>query len=197
MSRSDATLGLYRRAVRLYPRRFRDDYGRDLVLLVADQLRDEPPWRVAARNAIDLVLTLPTRHLEAHMNRPPTALVPTILGAIALSAVIVGITVGHPLVLLVCLAIAIAAGGLGLLAVHRARPLTQPRPTSAHWWRLLAGGAGLMAALIGITTITGELPDGAWLVAMITGLTAIVLMSAGVVLGIAHLASRPSRGATT
>jgi hypothetical protein len=197
MSRSSATLGLYRRAVRLYPRRFRDDYGHDLVLLVADQLRDEPAWRVAARNAVDLVLTLPIRHLEAHMNRTPTALVPATFGALALSAIIVGITVGHPLVLLACVAIGIAAGGLGLLAVHRARPLTQPRPTSAHCWRLLAGGAGLMAALIVITTITGELPEGTWLVAMITGLTALVLMGAGVVLGIAHLASRLSRGATT
>jgi hypothetical protein len=190
-------LGLYRRAVRLYPRRFRDDYGPDLVQLVADQLGDEPTWRVVARSAVDLVLTLPTRHLEAHMNRPPTALVPALFGALALSAVIVGVTVGHPLVVLGCLAVGIVAGGLALVALHRARPLTQHRPASAQWWKLLAGGAALMAALIGLTTVTGELPSGTWLIAMITGLTALVLMGAGVVLGIAHLASRPSRGATT
>ena len=194
MSKPPVVLAVYRHAVRFYPRRFREDYGSDLVLLVADQLRDEPTWRVLARSTVDLVLTLPTRHLEAHVHRPPALLIPTLFGAVALAAVIVGITVGHPFVLLACLAIGAAAGGLGMLAAHRARPLTQPRPTSAHWWKLLAGGAAVMAALIAITTATGELPDGGWLIAMITGLTALLLIGAGVVLGIAHLASRPSRG---
>jgi hypothetical protein len=55
----------------------------------------------------------------------------------------------------------------------------------------------MMAALIATTTATGELPDGAWFVAMATGLTAVVLLGAGVVLGVAHLASRASRGAAT
>ena len=102
--------------------------------------------------------------------------------------------VGHPGVLLACLAVGVAAGALGLLAAHRTRPLTQPRPVSANWWKLLAGGAALLAALIVITTIIGELPDGGWLVAMISGLTALLLIGAGLVLGIVHLASRPSRG---
>ena len=41
-----------------------------------------------------------------------------------------------------------------------------------------------------ITTATGELPEGGWLIAMVTGLTALLLLGAGIVLGIAHLASR-------
>jgi hypothetical protein len=77
-----------------------------------------------------------------------------------------------------------------LLAAHRARPLTQSRPATAHWWKLLAGGAGLLAALIAVTTATGELPEGGWLIAMVTGLTALVLVGAGIALGIAHLAGR-------
>src|SRR4051812_25235657 len=149
------TLRVYRMFVRLYPRRFREDYGTDLVGLVADQLRDEPAWRVAARSAVDLALTVPTRHLEAHMDRASTPIVPLLFGALALSAVIVGAIVGHPIVLLACIAVGIVAGGLGLLAAHRARPLTQPRPASAHWWKLLAGGAGLLVALIATTTATG------------------------------------------
>ena len=48
------TLRVYRLLVRLYPRRFREEYGPDLVGLVADQLRDEPTWRVLARSAVDL-----------------------------------------------------------------------------------------------------------------------------------------------
>jgi hypothetical protein len=197
MSRPPHTLRVYAMFIRLYPRRFRDEYGPDLVQLVADQLRDEPAWRVAARSAVDLTLTVPTRHLEAHMDRTPTGIVPILFGTLALSAVIVGAVVGHPIVLVVCLAVAVAAGALGFLAAHRARPLTQPRSASAHWWKLLACGAGLLAALIAITTATGELPDGGWLIAMVTGLTAIVLLAAGIVLGIAHLAGRPQRRPAT
>ena len=128
------TLGAYRLLVRLYPERFRQEYGPDLVGLVADQLRDEPTWRVLARSAIDLALTLPTQHLEAHMTRTATTLGPVIFGAVALSAVIVGAAVGHPGVLLACVAVAITSGALGLLSAHRGRPLTEPRPTTGNWW---------------------------------------------------------------
>jgi hypothetical protein len=190
MTTPPRTLRAYRLLIRLYPKGFRDEYGTDLVGLVADQLRDEPTGRVLARSAVDLALTLPTRHLEAHMARTSTPLIPALFGALALSAVIVGATIGHPVVLLACIAVGVAAGWLGLLAAHRARPLTQPRPTTAHWWKLLAAGAGLLAALIATTTATGELPDGGWLIAMIIGLTALVLLGAGIVLGIAHLAAR-------
>jgi hypothetical protein len=195
MTTPPRTLRVYRLLVHLYPRRFREEYGPDLVLLVADQLRDEPTWRVLSRSAVDLAVTLPTRHLEAHMDRAPTPLVPAVFGALALSAVIVGATIGHPLILLACVAVGVTAGWLGLLAAHWARPVTQSRPATAHWWKLLAGGAGLLGALVAITTATGELPDGGWLVAMVTGLTAFVLLGAGIVLGIAHLAARTSRGA--
>ena len=130
------------------------------------------------------------------MNRTPAPLVPILFGAVALASVIVGLVVGHPIVLLACTAVGGIAGGLGLLAAHRARPLTEARPTSAHWWKVLAAGGGLLASLIVITTATGELPEGGWLVAMVTGLTAIVLITAGTVLGITHLAGRTSRRAT-
>lgn len=186
---------VYRVFVRLYPKRFREEYGPDLVALVTDQLRDEPTWRVLTRSAVDLALTLPSRHLEARMERTPTPIVPLLFGALALSAVIVGATVGHPIVVLACIAVGLAAGGLGLAAAHRARPLSQPRTATAHWWKLLASGAGLLAALIAATTATGELPDGGWLIAMVTGLTAVVLLGAGFVLGLAHLAGRPQRRA--
>ncbi len=193
MSSHRRTLGAYRLLVRLYPERFRREYGPDLVSLVGDQLRDEPTWRVLARSAIDLALTLPTQHLEAHMTRTATTLGPVIFGAVALSAVIVGAAVGHPGVLLACVAVAITSGALGLLSAHRARPLTEPRATTGNWWKLLAGGSAVMAALIAVTTATGELPESTWLIAMIIGLTALVLIGAGIVLGIAHLAARPNR----
>jgi hypothetical protein len=195
MSPAPRTVGLYRRSLRLYPRGFREDYGPDLVRLVEDQLTDEPTWRVALRTVVDLALTLPSRHMEAHMNRTPTHLVPTLFAALAIASVVVGLVIGHPLVFLVCLAVAVVAGCLAVLAASRVRTLTESQPTSAHWWKVLAAGGGLMAALVAITTATGELPDGGWLIAMITGLTAIVLMSIGVMLGIARLATWPTRRA--
>ena len=196
MSEARVTIAVYRRAVRLYPRPFREDYGDDLVQLLEDQLRDERSMRVAARCAVDLALTLPTRHLETHMHNSPRSLTPLLFGALGLSALIV---VGHPLVLVACLAVGGGAACLALLSIHRARALAvaASAPASAHWWKVLAAGAGLMAALVAITTAIGELPDHGWLVAMITGLTAIVLMSLGAVLGVTHLATRPSRRAIT
>jgi hypothetical protein len=158
MSRHQRTLGAYRLAVRLYPKRFREEYGPDLVGLVTDQLREEPTWRVLGRTTVDLALTVPTRHLEAHMSRSATTLVP-----------------------------------LMLVSAHRARPLTEPRPTSGNWWKLLGGGSLVLAVLIATTTATGELPEGAWFLAMVTLFTALVLIGAGIVLGIAHLASRANR----
>jgi hypothetical protein len=197
VSKPALTVTWYRRATRLYPRRFREAYGPDLVQLFTDQLRDEAAWRVLIRSAVDLAITVPTRHLEAHMNRSPTPLVPVLFGALALSSVIVGLVVGSPIVLLLCLAVGVSAGALGLIAARGNRGLTEPHPTTAHWWKALVAGGGLLAALIAATTATGELPDGGWLIAMVIGLTSIVLLGAGVVLGIAHLASRPTRRATT
>jgi len=193
MSAHQRTLGTYRHAVRLYPKQFREEYGPDLVGLVADQLRDEPTWRVLARSAVDLAVTVPTRHLEAHMSRSATTLVAVIFGAVALSAVVVGLAVGRPVILLACLAVAVIAASLALASAHRARPLTEPRPTTRNWWKLLAAGGTVLAALIATTTATGELPDGMWFAAMVTGLTALVLIGAGIVLGVAHLASRAGR----
>ena len=64
-------MGIYRSLLRVYPRRFRDEYRDDMALLFAEQLRDGPASRVWARSLIDLTITIPARHLEAHMNRPP------------------------------------------------------------------------------------------------------------------------------
>ena len=57
---------LYGVLVRLYPRRFRDEYGADMVQLIRDQCADEPTWRVCARAATDLAITIPAQHMETH-----------------------------------------------------------------------------------------------------------------------------------
>ena len=196
MSRGRATLLAYRYATGLYPKAFRDDYRPDLIALMADQLDDEPTWRVAVRSAVDLAITLPARHLEAHMDRPPTPFVPVLFGAIAIASLIVGVIVGHPLVLLACAAAGAVASVVALVAAHRQRPLTSARPASVYWWKLLLAGVTGLVALVAVTTATGELAEGGWFLAMVLGLAAVLVMSAGVVLGIVHLASRSTRRAS-
>ena len=194
MTTPPRTLRVYRLLVRLYPERFREEYGPDLVGLVADQLRDEPTWRVLARSAIDLALTLPTRHLEAHMDPHRDAPRPR---AVRCARTQRGHRRGSRRSSRRSPRLHRRRGHRRWLGLARRPPgpalSPSPAPATGHWWKLLAGGAGVLAALIAITTATGELPEGGWLIAMITGLTALVLLGAGIVLGIAHLAARPNR----
>ena len=197
MSRDRFVVAVYRRLVGLYPRAFRDEYGPDLVGLLAEQLRDEPTGRVAARCLADLALTLPNQHLEAHMERSSNLVVTCALGALAFATAVVGVAVGHPAVLAICLAIAAVTAGLALLNARRGRPVAVQQPAAAHWWKPAVAGLVVLAALVAITTATGELPEGGWFVAMVTGLAGLLLVGTGLVLGLVHLASRPARRATT
>lgn len=187
---------IYRGLLRLYPRRFRDEYGPDMVLLFADQLRDEPAMRVLARGAADLASTVPTRHLEAHMNRPPNPTVPVFFAALSAAGALLGIIGGSgPGMLAVGVSVAAVAGALAVASWRHARTITTARPSTAHWWRFLTGGGGLLFAVIVVTTATGEVDDSMWLPMMITVLLALVTLAAGLVLGIAHLTGNRPRNA--
>jgi uncharacterized membrane protein YedE/YeeE len=197
MTRDRLVVAVYRRFVRLYPRAFRDEYGADLVDLLAEQLRDEPTGRVVARCLADLALTIPNQHVEAHMERSSNLVVTCALGAVAFATAVVGVAVGHPAVLAVCLAIAALTAGLSLLNARRGRPLAVRQPAAAQWWKPAVAGVVVLAALVAITTATGELPEGGWFVAMATGLAGLLLVGTGLVLGLVHLAGRPARHAAT
>lgn len=181
---------LYRVLLRLYPRRFRDDYGADMALLFADQMRDEAPARVCARTIADLVVTIPTRHLEAHMKRTPGPSLPLAVGALSLVAATVAVVGGTSRwALVVGFPVAVVAAVLAAALWHGTRPIAMPRDTTARWWRYLVGGAALLAALIITTTATGEVPEVLWLPTMAAFLLAIVLTATGVVLTVAHLSN--------
>lgn len=174
---------LYRLLLRLYPRSFRDEYGDDMVALVRRQLRDENQARVAARTALDLAITIPARHLEARMNRTPTTLL--VLTFVAVGAALA--VLGGPAGLL---------GGVALFALavvtwRRNRPIVQM--ADGRWWKLVLAGVLGLVALILVTTITGELPQGGWYIAMVTMLTSFALITAGVLL---RIAARSGVGAT-
>ena len=180
-------VGVYRALLRLYPRRFRDEYGPDMALLVADQLRDEPAVRVWARCIVDLAITLPTRHLEAHMNRPPTPLVPLLFAVLSLTGLGLAVIGGSSLGMLAFgMSVAAVAAALGVLAWRYTRPVAVGRPVVAHWWKFLIVGAAVLAAVIVVTTATGEVDGSMWWPTMITVVCALMLVATGLVLGVAH-----------
>ena len=62
------------------------------------------------------------------MNRTPTGIVPILFGTLALSAVIVAAVVGHPFVLVACLAVAVTAGHSACSPPTGTGPSPNPAP---------------------------------------------------------------------
>ncbi len=189
-------IGAYRALLRLYPRRFRDEYGPDMALLFAEQLRDEPAARVWIRGMVDLAITVPTRHLEAHMNRPPTPVVPLLFAVVSLTGVCVAVIGGSSLgMLAVGLSVAAVIGALAAAAWRHTRPVAVARPATAHWWKFLTGGAGVLVAVVVLTTVTGEVDESMWWPMVITVVGALLLLATGLVLGVARLTGNHSHNA--
>lgn len=178
-------VGIYRALLRGYPRSFRCEYGADMVLLLAGQLDDEPAGRVWARVLVDLAITVPTRHLEAHMQRPANAMTPLLFAAVSLAAGLVAVVSGSNLAVAGgALALAAAAGILGVLSARQVRRITAPAPTSAQWWKLLAGGAAGLAAVV---VAEGATDLSLWMPMLVTVAFSLLLIGAGLVLGVVHL----------
>lgn len=178
---------LYRRAMWLYPRSFREEYSEDMAQLLADQLRDEHRSRIWCRLALDLALTVPARRMEDHMNRSSSSAVTVGFGVVALAGLLVLLVGGTSVVgVVVGGVVAIGAGSLAIVSARRSRTLTKGSVT-AHWWQFLVGGVAALVALIVVTTITGELPEGGWFIAMLVLLASLVSVLTGVLLGIVRL----------
>jgi len=184
----DAIVAVYRVLPRLYPRAFREEYADDMVTLLGEQLRDDPSWRVCGRVLVDLAATVPTRHVEAHMSRNRTpALV--ILISLGLASAVFVLVEG-----LLGLTVAALGAALGMVIWRRERPAIAERGAAARWWKLLVSGAVLLASVIAITTVTGELSEPAWVVAAGALLVSLILLGAGTVLGLVRLADRHHSG---
>lgn len=176
----------YGAAVRLYPRRFRDEYGPDLELLFREQCEDESVWRVTARTGLDLALTIPTQHLEARMNTDsttPVSLLFAVLATGGLLLAVVGGTSGPTSIL--GLGLAFVFGLLAVIAWRRAAP-PPVRTTSRSWWMLLVGGL----ALIGLVIAAAGAGVEAWYLGMASVLTGMVLVVIGIAFGLVHVATR-------
>ena len=166
---------IYRALLHLYPRSFRHEFGDDMLLLLRHQLRDENVARVAARAVVDLAVTVPARHLEVHMNSTATTALAITFGTVAAALAVVGGPLG--------LGAALVLFALAVLTWRRNRPVVDA--SDGRWWKLLVAGVTLLATIVVVTTVTGELPENGWLIAMASGLTSFGLIAAGIVLGIA------------
>jgi len=180
--------GVYRGLLRCYPRRFRDEYAIDMALLFSEQLRDEPAARVWARGVVDLAITIPARHLEAHMDRPPNPTVPVVFAAVSVSGLVLAMVGGSNLGMLVFgLAVAVVAGVLAVAAWGHTRAISAARPATERWWQVLLAGAIVLATTIIVVKVVGEVSDDLWVPMMLTLLAGVVTTAAGLILGIAHL----------
>lgn len=179
-------LRAYGALVALYPRKFRDEYGADMVQLARDACRDDPPSRVACRVFVDLAITIPTQHLEAHMHRSPSPLVPLIYTAVSGAGILLALAGGTNATLLVVgLVVAAIAGTLAVVAWRRAAPVGGSVETT-HWWKFVAAGP----VIIGGVIVAAGLGVEAWFVGMFFAFLALILTGVGLLLGLARLTAR-------
>jgi hypothetical protein len=184
VKRTAVLVAVYRALQRLYPRAFREEFGADMVLLFREQLRDERTWRVCGRGVLDLVITIPIRHVEVHMTRTRTpALV--LMGTFVIASATFALVEGLPGV-----AVAALGAALAMLIWRHERPAPSQRAAAERWWKLLTVGAALLATVIGVTTANGELSEPAWGIAGVTFLVSVSFLGAGVILGLLRLTDR-------
>lgn len=181
MKTESAVVRAYRTLLRLYPRSFRDEYGDDMLAVLRAQLRDEAMPRVLGRAAVDLAVTIPTRHLETRMQHPSKLAVTVPYLVVVAVGVLLAVVGGGPLVALTSIAIAVGAGALAVTAWHRSTTPSQHTIMSRWWLYLLAG-----PALVGIVIAGAHLGVDAWFVGMMLVLVGFMSTTLGVLLGIAY-----------
>jgi hypothetical protein len=184
----------YRALLRLYPRRFRDQYGADMVLLMREQRTEESASRLFIRSMVDLAISLPTQHLEARMRRAPNPLVPLAYAIAAVAGLLLAILGGtNPAMLVLGLGLAVFAGAIATLAWRRSRPVGNTPTVTATWWKFLVAGPCLAALVI----IGSGVGLEAWYLGMVVVLGAFISTATGLVLGLAHLFTHRLRGTAT
>ena len=189
------SVSVYRHLSALYPKTFRTEYGDDLVAMVAEQLRDERATRVWLSTIRDLVVTVPSQHLEAKMNRPAPQTVAMIAAGVTVAALVLAVVAGTGPVVGVFLLAAVAALVVATLAWKAARPADRNGVGLASRWRtLLVVGVALLTAVIVVINVPPyndrDLPGAGWALMMLSLVTSVALITIGLTMGIARRSSR-------
>ena len=191
---SDASLGVYRAMLRLYPRSFRAEYGEDMVQLMHDQLRDESAPRVWTRTALDLVISIPTRHVEGHMSRPSPMLVPLVFACLGLAALASAVVVGSSFGVVAFLAVLAGAfASVAYAAARFAHVIRDRAALTGCWWQVFGLGAAILASDVVVANAVGDFPGHWWYAFIGVLFLSFVMIAAGAVLGLGHLAGRSAR----
>ena len=179
----------YRALTRVYPSRFRRDYGAAMTQAFADRARvdgSRAAWRVALR---DLAVSAPREHREVLVRASmQTKLV---VAAIATTVAIVAFAAVGGALFALALMLLLA---WELTAILRARGHSS---TSVRWWKLSIAGVALFALLFVVfampwpeewrSSVDGEI---AWFVGMFGFSASIVLVVLGAMLGLAGWVGR-------
>lgn len=183
-------IALYRQFATCYPRGFRDEYGDDLATTFALQLAELGPARCWLRTGRDLMITIPTQHLELRMNRPSSSAVTGGCLALAVGATLAALVTGTSFYGLILVLLAIVALALAM-ASRRATRSALSLERSTSWKKFLATGSVLLLAIVVLLNLPAnkdrELSEVAWSAMMVSLLFSLTLIGAGVVLGAGRL----------
>lgn len=188
------SITLYRRLSSMYPKAFRAEYGDDLVATFTEQLRDESAARVWWSTVRDLVVTVPSQHLEARMKRPHPRTVAMIATATTVAAFALAVVAGTGPVVGVFLLATVAALSVATLSWRAARSAEQQASSAQGRWRtLLVCGVALVAAAIVTINVPPyndkELPEAGWALLMLSLLTGVALITVGASLRLSRRAN--------
>ena len=193
MTANRRQVALYRRITVVYPRSFRTEYRDDLVGVFAAQLDEESATRVWGRTVRDLVTTVPSQHLEAHMHRRSTNAPALICGAVALTALLLAAMFGTSPVSILLLGVVLVASVVAALTRRAGRPVSEGH-AARRWWQFLAVGGGLLLIMIAVENSplrTGEnAADGRWYVSFFAFVFSVVLIVTGLILSISRAFDR-------
>lgn len=189
------SVALYRQLTRLYPKSFRAEHGADLITTFSQQLGDDGAARVWRQTIRDLVVSIPSQHVEARMNRPAAQTIAVIATVGTVAALVLAAVAGTGPIVGVFLVIAIVALVVATLSWKAARPASRAGVSVANRWRMiLIVGIGLLAAVIVVINVPPyndrELPGAGWALMMMSLVTSIGLITVGLTMGIARRSAR-------
>jgi hypothetical protein len=184
------SIAVYRHLAALYPKAFRAEYGDDLVATFTEQIRDDSATHVWLSTVRDLVVTVPSQHLEARMNRPAPQTVAVLATSVTVAALVLAIVAGTGPVVGVFLLIALVALVVATLAWKSARPAENGGSIATRWRTILIIGVALLATVILVINVppysNRELPEALWLLMMLALVTSVGLITVGLTMGIAR-----------
>jgi hypothetical protein len=123
------------------------------------------------------------------MNRSSTHLVPLLYTSLAASGVLLAILGGsNTAIVVIGVIVALVFGTTAAVAWRRSGPVDH-RISTQGWWKLVVAGVCTIVAVAAAAQFGVE----AWVVGMFAVLVGAVLVTIGVLLGIANLVGRHSR----